>query len=175
MNESTARESALRWWNLLTDLGKNLVTTHPAYRDPSTLTGREIEKVWNDRGQPSFSTNMRNLIGPELIGRAVEISGGTDINTYSTVISVRKQYFKVDGSKELYQIGSGRRRGDAGAWRPVRAKVISPEFVNEELARRKAERHLNLTKEQLIHEIKSGRCTIEQLEAACVALGMVKE
>lgn len=173
MEITTARESSIRWWNLLTNTGKRMFMKGDLFlRDEGTLNESEIERIWIERQQPSLSNSMRHLTGPELIGRAVEITSSLGYNSYSTIVSCSKTCFKIDGRDGSFQIGSGRRRGDAESWNPVYARVVSPNFANMELARRKAEIYLKKTKEAIIHEINSGRPTLKQLEAACTALGL---
>lgn len=172
------RINSMSWWNLLTDLGKKMAVGRSSslqFRDYDSLTGSEIETVWMSCGLPSHSSDMRTMMGTALIGRAVEIDGYMGAkSTFSTIVSTTDHYFKVDGSNDLYRRDSGKLRGDGKAWRPCYARLVSPEEVNKELTRRRELKRINATKATIIQELNSGRPTLEQLEAACVALGLVR-
>lgn len=53
----SSREEALKWWNNLDSVTQRIYANHEFNRGPETLTGREIEMIWNIESKPKNNNN----------------------------------------------------------------------------------------------------------------------
>ena len=118
----------------------------------------------------------------ELIGRKVLHESG-QVNAsikrrITTITRVTATAFAVDGSDQLFRLSDGERKGISrkeSMWGSVGScKLLTEEEAKEIAAKWANIRRTKKAIEAIEHEVKSGRPTLEQLEAACVALGLTK-
>jgi hypothetical protein len=183
MEALSARESSIKWWNRISDKWKQECVVrhgdHPP-RHHDNLTGREIEAIWVKCGNPSPSDVFGQIENVEdLLGRCVELiaggrNGGT---TFHEITSVTKFGFRISQGigqdPSLYSAKNGKLRGSGEEWYPEECRLVTVEYVLKESRAKRELARAKKAREAILHEVNSNRPTIEQLEAACKALGLV--
>jgi hypothetical protein len=181
------RAVALEWWDLLSNAGRIAFANKmdperfptqgiiPPFNDP-TVTGREVEKMWNDAGQPSISMDITKLKSGNLMGRIVKVvdEHTGDVVEFSFVNMIGPNTFRLFNHPLTFEIGAGL----PVEKRQSRICIMASRdewglFANE----MKEQRKMHLLKQAIIEQVNRDRYpqpTKAQLEAAAAALGLTK-
>lgn len=121
--------------------------------------------------------NFSDLPPDQLVGKKVLYrSGRTFDNSFNrritTIVKVTKTGFRINNCTALFDF-RGLAKGSTGSVLSECELIDAQQeqALIEEFSRNK---RTKWAKEAIIHEIDSGRPTLEQLELACLALGLVK-
>ena len=123
--------------------------------------------------------NFNDFTPEELVGKKVLYTNSSSLSTTQgirTIVRVTKTGFALNGVEGLFNFMGSKKGGDGRTnWGThVNCKLITEEQANELTAKWAITKRMNAAKEAIQHEIKSGRPTVEQLEAACKALGLTQ-
>lgn len=183
----TTREIAIKWWGMLGTLA-HMQLAHgfdperfpeppkiPPFKAP-TVTGREVEQMWENAGKPSTSMEFDGMQPSELLGRVVKIyESHTNTVTFSFILAVTKTSFSVFNGP-TFDIKSGSKRG-GGSWDTTRCELSTREAWSEHNKEVKAKADRRKLVNAIIDHMqrRDGIApTMEQLEAAAKELGLVK-
>lgn len=120
--------------------------------------------------------NFSEFPPDQLLGKKVLYRSGRSYEgigrRITTIVKVTKTGFRINNCANLFDF-RGLAKGDREGM-ISECELIDPEqeqALTEEFSRNK---RTKAAKEAITHEIQSGRPTLEQLELACLALGLVK-
>lgn len=171
MDALNARKNALHWWNGLNDERKAYLAHTHLNRRASSLTGREVEEVYN-----SCDIMFRDFPIDELVGKKVLYTYGLAYagksRRIAKIVRVFKKSFHIEGDDGKFSIIDGHEAG-IGVGNVSKCQLIS-EAKAASLMKEFGE---NKRKCALIEDIENAiqnkdRFTVEQLQNACVALGL---
>lgn len=180
------REIALKWWSMLGTLPQ-MQFAHgfdperfpepsevPPFKEP-TVTGREVEAMWNKAGKPSVSMEFEDMEPKELLGRVVKIHHSHGMVDFSFVTVVTKFSFHAFNSLVKFKLNGCAQ--NSNAWHPTRCELSTREewraFSEEMKAKRKHNKLVNAIIDHL--QRKDNFAPSEnQLKDAAKALGLTE-
>lgn len=109
----------------------------------------------------------------ELVGKIVVYNDGFDHQRISTIDRITKTCFGIKHNAVLFKLVNGYERGGDGHHQ-ASCRLVTDDQANTLRAEWAIKKRIKLAIESIEHEVRSGRPTVDQLEAACVALGLVK-
>ena len=105
----------------------------------------------------------------ELIGKTVLYDDYCGTRAVTKITRTTKTSFGIERNNMLFRLRNGNQRTSGFG---ASCKLITEERANELRRQWTLNRRAKEAKAAIENELKSGRPTLEQLEAACVALGL---
>lgn len=176
-----SRETALAWWRDLTEEQRKAFCEHHG-KDKAIVgaTGFQIEDLWNLMGNPK---SFKDFPPDELVGKSVVYrSGQTNVSHssfFKKIERVTKTGFRIEGVTGLFDFNGERKwLSDRSDWSTISECQLITEEEKVVIARMwKAKKEMKQLKEDIITQVERtgfAASTLEQLEAAATALGLVK-
>lgn len=149
----------------------------PPFEDPF-VTGREVEQIWKNAGKPSISMEFDELTSVELLGRVVKIHVSHAIEpSFSYIEAVTHISFMLHNNGVEFSVGTGSAIKALGMERTYCELTTRAEW-DEHANKMKAVRERNKLVNAIIDLVQrkdSLAPTMEQLQAAANAMGLVKD
>jgi len=180
------REIALKLWNMLGTLPK-MQFAHgfdperfpepseiPPFKEP-TVTGREVEAMWNKAGKPSVSMKFENMEPKELLGRVVKIHQSHGGIQFSFVHAVTKFTFHAFNFPSKFGLNGSAKNSDT--WHPTWCELSTRQewaAFNVEMKAKRERNNLVNAIIDLLQRKDDLAPSVDQLKDAAKTLGLTE-